>query len=838
MTEDAHSDPQDRPQTRRKLWLAVAAVALIATLVVAPPLVSINRYKSRITQLVSTALQRPVSLSSVELRILPQPGFVLTDLTVAEDPSYGAEPVLHANTVVVSIRIWSLWRGQLQISRISVDEASLNLVRTQDGRWNIDALFRTAAARPHPSRAAVPFPYMEATNSRVNVKNGVRKLPFSLVDADASLWRESAGEWRVRLRGQPARTDVSLDLADTGVVRAEVTLHPVARLEEMPLHLDLDWREAQLGQLSRLLIGSDEGWRGNLAGELHLDGTVDSAQVKSRLRAEGVHRAEFAPAAPLDFDATCSFVFHSADRSLQNLLCDSPVGDGRARLTGNLPGAGQSPDLALELDHIPAQAGLDMLRTVRSDLDPGLQAAGMVSGKLSYQKPASPLPADHPSRKSHPARAQAPASPLAGSFAVEGLSISGGALGKPVQIGKLLLEPAAEVANQPTALAVTVPISAGAPSPLVLTARMAMHGFQIGVHGSAALPRLRELAQAAGFPQVQALDQIAGEPALVDVTAEGPWLPSVLPAAGAGAMTGTVTLYEANWRADWLAGPVLLSSATLHMEDGAFRWDPIAFSFGPVKGTATLELAPPCDPPQECAPRLAVRFASLDVAALQAALLGVRDKGTLLSSLMARLRPASAQPWPRLQANLQADSFILGPFTLHKVDADLQIRPGGAEATSFQAETLGGEVRGTASLTPGGQPVYKLDGDFSHLNPAQTGQLLGMKWAGGVLDGNTSVQLSGYIPAELSSSAVGSLHFDWRHGVLTSLTGAPVPPALARFDRWEADASIAKGVLTLRQNTVARGARRSSVAGTVEFGVPARVRFSVDPQPSSKAAPR
>ena len=93
----------------------------------------------------SNSLGRPVRLSGVELRLLPRPEFVITDLTVDEDPSYGAEPVLHANSVTAAIRLFSLWRGRLEISRISVDEASLNLVRTAAGRWNLDTLFRTAA---------------------------------------------------------------------------------------------------------------------------------------------------------------------------------------------------------------------------------------------------------------------------------------------------------------------------------------------------------------------------------------------------------------------------------------------------------------------------------------------------------------------------------------------------------------------------------------------------------------------------------------------------------------------------------------------------------------------
>src|ERR1035441_4108053 len=95
MTEDA----QPRKRKRKRLWLALAALAAILAILVVPPFLSVSRYKSSITQLISASLGRPVRLSSVEVRLLPRPGFLLTDLSVEEDPAYGAEPVLHANTV-------------------------------------------------------------------------------------------------------------------------------------------------------------------------------------------------------------------------------------------------------------------------------------------------------------------------------------------------------------------------------------------------------------------------------------------------------------------------------------------------------------------------------------------------------------------------------------------------------------------------------------------------------------------------------------------------------------------------------------------------------------------
>ena len=445
MTEDAQ-----RPRRNRKrIWFALAALAVVLAGLIVPPWVSIGRYKSRITELVSASLGRPVRLSSVQLRLLPRPGFVISDLVVEEDPAFGAEPLLHATTVTADIRLFSLWRGRLEISTISVDEASFNLVRSKEGRWNLDPLFRTAAAHSQGAAQqgkALELPYLEATNSRVNIKNGLEKLPFSLVDADLSFWQEQPGEWRVRLRGQPARTDVSLDLADTGIVEIEGSMRRAPELRLMPVHVDMQWSEAQLGQLSRLIVGSDQGWRGDLTGEMHLDGTAETATVKTRLRATGVHRAEFAPAEPLDFDANCGFIYHYSSRSVENLACDSPLGDGHIRVDGTIPG-GVPSRLSVELQRIPVQAGLDLLRTLRSGIGDGLAADGTVSGKLTFDRTAVVEKAAPPTRRPHPGRRPAipptasPA-PLQGSLTVAGFKLSGGGLIQPIQIPKISIDPA------------------------------------------------------------------------------------------------------------------------------------------------------------------------------------------------------------------------------------------------------------------------------------------------------------------------------------------------------------------------------------------------------------
>jgi hypothetical protein len=676
----------------------------------------------------------------------------------------------------------------------------------------------------------------------------------------------------------------------------------------------------------RLVIGSDPGWRGDLTGELHLDGTADAAQIQTRLRATGVHRAEFAPASPMDFDANCGFVYHFSERAVENLVCDSPLGDGRIRLAGDMPGQGGPPHFSVELDRIPVAAGLDALRTVRSGLGPGLEVKGAISGKIAYvegtDEGSAPEKASGTAKPDKARAGRAFASkarpveqgPLTGSLTVEGFQLSGDGLSMPIQAPRLVLAPVADNQGQqpdrhhsaaqasskalaPTqapALSATVAIPAGGASPLTVTARLGLTGYQVTVRGQASLVRAKELAHLAGMADATALEGLAGDPVAVDLSAEGPWQPAQgipfnnIPPAGAASsvatnaesppaaqrliadeaarpdtdsLSGTVTLRNANWKADYLANHVEIAQATLHLGNGEIRWDQVVFSYGPVKGTASLSLPASCDATLPCVPHFQVQFGALDADALQAAILGAHEPGTLLSALIARLRPSnpsSAQAWPQLEGTVKADSLILGPVTLREASAMLRVLPTGAEITGLDAGLLGGRVHGSGTLrtagTDQGKPSYTLEGQFEKLSPAAVGQLLGLRWSGGNFDADGKIDLSGFTDKDLAGSAKGRLHFEWRHGAVGSPGGpqrgsragvlatssaalpttAPVPPALARFDHWTGDAEIANGTITLKQNQVRRGARKGAVEAMLTLGDPPKVAFAAPKETQAK----
>ncbi len=85
----------------------------------------------------------------------------------------------------------------------------------------------------------------------------------------------------------------------------------------------------------------------------------------------------------------------------------------------------------------------------------------------------------------------------------------------------MTLEPAPEQAGQPPALFTSMTIPAGGPTPLAVTARIALSSFELGVHGTAALSRLREFAHVTGSDAEPVLAQLAGDAAMLDFSAQG-----------------------------------------------------------------------------------------------------------------------------------------------------------------------------------------------------------------------------------------------------------------------------------------------------------------------------
>ena len=385
--EELQSTPSRR--TNRRWWILTVVVILLLAILL-PPFLTLNRYRRGIANSIGRSLGRPVHLDNVSLRLLPTPAFTLQNFVVGENPAFGYEPFMRANTVTASLHISSLWRGRLEFSTISLDEPSVNLVRNNAGEWNLDSILLQAAqihTAPTEQRRAgsVPrFPYIEATQARVNIKRGDEKLPFSLTDAKLALWLSQPETWHVRMEAHPLRTD--MNATDTGLFQMEGTFQRAATLETIPLQLSATWEKAQLGDVSRMLSGRDAGWRGAIDASVTVSGQVGNATVETKVHLEDVRRAAFVPERSLSLDIACTANVVNDIRQLDALHCALPLDTGFLTADGTVSSLRNTPQPSLKftLQAIPVEKLVQMARHASNRIAPDLTAEGVIDGAFLY----------------------------------------------------------------------------------------------------------------------------------------------------------------------------------------------------------------------------------------------------------------------------------------------------------------------------------------------------------------------------------------------------------------------------------------------------------------------
>jgi hypothetical protein len=81
-----------------------------------------------------------------------------------------------------------------------------------------------------------------------------------------------------------------------------------------------------------------------------------------------------------------------------------------------------------------------------------------------------------------------------------------------------------------------------------------------------------------------------------------------------------------------------------------------------------------------------------------------------------------------------------------------------------------------------------------------------------MLDLSCDLAMSGASSSSLSSSAKGTLHWDWTNGALPQLTSTP----LHRFDRWSGNGKVVKGEITLTSSEITGSNTNAIVTGTID----------------------
>ena len=274
------------------LWLADLGISF---------LVRHTRLQHKLTARLESVFGRPVQVGRYDFSLWGGPTLEAQSVTFSEDPRFGYEYFLYAESLTVRLRWQSLLRGHIELGTISLTRPSLNIVRNSAGDWNIaewlpkpSGNFSSPGASgssPSPPSTTVRFGRLEVNSGRINFKRADEKLPFALVSVNGYIQPDGPGRWSMNLEAVPTRAAVVVQQAGTIYVAGHVG-GTSSRLR--PAVLDLLWGDASLSDVLRLARGYDFGIRGNLALIVHAQTEEDTWVLQEHAEFRGLHRWDLA----------------------------------------------------------------------------------------------------------------------------------------------------------------------------------------------------------------------------------------------------------------------------------------------------------------------------------------------------------------------------------------------------------------------------------------------------------------------------------------------------------------------------------------------------------------
>jgi len=765
---------------RSRRGLGIVGGALLLALFLIRP--GASRLKTRIAHSIGVALQRQVEIGSVHLRLLPRPGFDLENFVVHDDPGFGAEPVLRAQEVSAALRLSSLLRGRIEISRLSLTEPSLNLTRNSESRWNIEKLLERTAQTTvaptgkAPSESRPGFPYIEAEHGRINFKFGPEKKPFALTEADYALWQDSENAWGVRLKARPFRTD--FNLSDTGQFKASGTWQRAATLRDTPVQFDLQWNGAQLGQVTKLFSGQDRGWRGTLLVSASLTGTPADLSVGSDAALEDFRRYDILGGGLLVLHTRCDAHYSSVDRGIHQILCQAPAGDGALAVQGeiaNLLGP-RHYELNLVAERFPAQSLLALLRHLKKDLPDDLRASGTVAAEFNLRAGAR-VPdlielTGGGTTSDFRLRSQSTKTELSPGDVP--FSFASTASQPPKHRGPRPSSPG-NAPDGPRLIIGPVPLKLGRPTQAIAHAWVTRSGYNFALEGEADLQRLIGTARTLGIP--------AAHP-----VTEG-WTKVALQVAGewsgfAGPKTiGTAQLHAVRAELRGLHGPLEISSTVVNLGANAIRADAISATVAGAHWSGSLSYPRLCISIPSCPVEFDLRADEIATDKLNEWFSPNPPQRRWYGFLTAEAQTGqSFLAKAHATGKLSVNRVVIRSLVASHVTANVNLDKAQLRLSDLRGELMGGKHRGEwqadFTLKP---PQYSGAGTLEAISLAQLSEAMNDDWISGTASARYRIEMAGRSSAELAQSASGTVAFNMRDGALPHIELANGPLKVRRF---------------------------------------------------------
>jgi hypothetical protein len=818
-------------------WLRIFLLVIVACLALDygfSLLLEFGWLNHALTRRLEAAFGRPVDVAHYSFSLLAGLRLEADRVTVAEDPRFGNEYFLRADSLTIGLHWGALLRGRIELGPLSLSGPSLNLVRLPDGEWNLESWLPrprgnlpTASA---PGRASLRLQRIDLSGGRVNFKQGDGKLPFALANVEGSVEQVSPGSWRINLQAQPFRAAVVVQQAGvlslTGIVGGTSS-----RLR--PASFELNWAGASLSDVLRLLRGNDYGVRGLFSLQLAAK-TVDyDWNLSLHTEFRSLHRWDLPlrpddPAANLNVEAR--WAPDESRFELTQAVLEAPRSNIHA--TGAMSWT-TAPD-AMQAAVKNAQ-----LQIVSS----GVAMADALTWYRAFHRDVPEQVALNGTATMHVTLAGWPPRIQKGIVASDGVELDGGSVRVPVRMGRAsLLFTDHSISLLPAIFAIGV------------------RSGEFRLRGSAQrVPRWHSAWKLDGqtteagtfFVAANALGFSLPPGWLIDGPAQFhlQWQDATLPLRSAVVASspsspssvfrhpqGTITLAGIEIRVPFLNREITHLSGTVNLSPGR-NGDDVKIQLTSADAFAanwrgTLERRAADDEWQ-----FALSANELDAAEMDRWLNPQRRESLLdriLPFLASKPQPQPVPAWLRGHGSVSVGEFALAPLSLSQFTADAALDGRKLALTNARAQFYGGEVLGSIALNLTAQPTYDATAKFTDVNlgslAAQTASLANL--FAGTASGDIQISAKGIGRAALLGSLACRGDARIRDGAYNgmdldeSLRAGARRPGTTSFPAASADFSCADGQVRVPRLHLETQAAAYNAAGYADFKRQVNLEFT------------
>ncbi len=661
-----------------------------------------------LTRRLEAAFGRPVDVGHYAFSLLEGPQLEAERITVAEDPRFGNEYFLRADELAIGLRWSALLRGRVEFGPLSLTGPSLNLVRLADGEWNLESWLPRPRGNlptvPAPGRASLHLQRIDLSSGRVNFKEGAGKLPFAFANVDGSVEQIAPGVWHIDLQAQPFRAAVVVQQAGilslTGLVGGTSS-----RLR--PASFELNWADASLSDVLRLLRGNDYGVRGLFSLQLTANTVGYDWNFSSRAQLRRVHRWDLPlrpddPAADLNIKAR--WVPYESRFELTQAVLEAPRSN--VHVTGAIHWSATPNSMQVAVKN--SKLGITSRGVAMADLLTWYRA---FHRDVAEQLAVNGIAAMDVKLSGWPPRVQK------GIVTSDGVELDGGSTPVPIRMGRASLAFSGDSVSLAPAI-LSIGVDSGEFRVRGSAERLPQWHSAWKLDGATTHVRtFFSAASALGFslPPGWVIDG----PAQFHLQKKGPRALTRAASPSIASMfshpQGTIALAGVTIRAPFLNHEIthLSGAVNLSSDHNVKIQLTSADAFG-ASWHGTLERQTPGGEWQ-----FALSANGLDAAKMDRWLnpqrrISFLDR--LLPFLASKPEPQPIPGWLRGRGSVSFGEFAIAPFSLSQFTADAVVDGRKVGLSNAQAEFYGGKLLGSIALNLSAQPTYDVTAKFQGVN--------------------------------------------------------------------------------------------------------------------------